>query len=223
MARRVRRVAPKQAASRESADPHPGLAGIAVQPLPCRRPRPPFPMSLPNAEPRPTSLLRLLGVERDEAAALAWSFLYFFSLLTGYYVLRPVRDAMGATGQLQWLFTGTFIAMLLVTPLYGALVSRFPRRVFLPVVYAFFLACLLLFHVAFLHEEPWIAPAFFIWVAVFNLFAVSVFWSFMADNLRHGQAKRLYGAIGAAAPRARSSGPPSPRRSSAGSACRTCC
>ena len=154
-------------------------------------------MPLVNAEPRPVSPLRLLGVERDEAVALAWSFLYFFALLTGYYVLRPVRDAMGATGQLQWLFTGTFIAMLLVTPLYGAIVSRFPRRVFLPVVYAFFIACLVLFQVAFLRDEPWIAPVFFIWVAVFNLFAVSVFWSFMSDIFDHAQAKRLYGAIGA--------------------------
>ena len=154
-------------------------------------------MPLVNAEPRPASPLRLLGVERDEVAALAWSFLYFFALLTGYYVLRPVRDAMGALGQLQWLFTGTFFAMLLVTPLYGALVSRFPRRVFLPVVYAFFIACLLFFHVAFLHRESWIGPVFFIWVAVFNLFAVLVFWSFMSDIFDNGQAKRLYGAIGA--------------------------
>ena len=58
-------------------------------------------MPLVNAEPRPASPLRLLGVERDEVAALAWSFLYFFALLTGYYVLRPVRDAMGALGFVQ--------------------------------------------------------------------------------------------------------------------------
>lgn len=154
-------------------------------------------MPLVNTDPRPASPLRLLGAEGDEAAALGWSFLYFFALLTGYYVLRPVRDAMGATGQLQWLFTGTFFAMLVVTPLYGALVSRFPRRVFLPVVYAFFIACLVLFHVAFLRQEPWVRSVFFIWVAVFNLFAVSVFWSFMSDIFDHEQAKRMYGAIGA--------------------------
>jgi ATP:ADP antiporter, AAA family len=154
-------------------------------------------MPFVNAETRPASPLRLLGAERDETAALGWSFLYFFALLTGYYVLRPVRDAMGAGGQLQWLFTGTFIAMLVVTPLYGAVVSRYPRRVFLPVVYAFFIACLVLFHVAFLRQEPWIGSVFFIWVAVFNLFAVSVFWSFMSDIFDNAQAKRLYGAIGA--------------------------
>ncbi|HET7844778.1 MAG TPA: MFS transporter, partial [Xanthomonadales bacterium] len=154
-------------------------------------------MSIANADPRPASPLRLLGAESGETAALGWSFLYFFALLTGYYVLRPVRDAMGATGQLQWLFTGTFIAMLVVTPFYGALVSRFPRRVFLPVVYAFFIACLALFHVAFVRNAPWIVPVFFIWVAVFNLFAVSVFWSFMSDIFDHEQAKRMYGAIGA--------------------------
>lgn len=159
-----------------------------------------------------------LGVD---AAALWWSLLYFFFLLTGYYVLRPVRDAMGASADVQaifpqalttWaqargielggftlqvLFTGTFISMVLLQPLYGALVSRFPRRVFLPVVYLFFIACLLFFYWAFSHEMPGRGAVFFIWVAVFNLFAVAVFWSYMADVFDNDGAKKVYGYIGA--------------------------
>ena len=84
-----------------------------------------------------------------ESPAFLWSFLYFFLLLTAYYVLRPVRDALGSTQNLQWLFSGTFVVMLLLQPIYGALVSRFPRRVFLPVVYAVFIACLGFFYWAF--------------------------------------------------------------------------
>ncbi|MGV8961655.1 MAG: NTP/NDP exchange transporter [Stenotrophomonas sp.] len=160
----------------------------------------------------------LLGVD---APALWWSLLYFFCLLSGYYVLRPVRDAMGASGDVlavfpaslvQWaghagiqlgdftlqvLFTGTFICMVLLQPLYGALVSRFPRRVFLPVVYLAFIACLLFFYWAFREELPGRGAAFFIWVAVFNLFAVSVFWSYMADVFANEEAKKVYGYIGA--------------------------
>lgn len=128
---------------------------------------------------------------------MRWAFAYFFFLLTGYYVLRPVRDALGSTQNLQLLFTGTFISMLLLQPLYGALVSRYPRRVFLPVVYAVFIVCLLFFYWAFQQPLPWRSGAFFIWVAVFNLFAVSVFWSFMADVFNHAEAKRFYGYIGA--------------------------
>ncbi|MEN1940010.1 MFS transporter [Luteimonas sp. MJ246] len=152
---------------------------------------------------------------------LWWAMLYFFSLLCGYYVLRPVRDAMGASSDaaavfprglialgerfgievgeftLQLLFTATFIAMVLLQPLYGALVSRFPRRVFLPAVYLVFIACLLGFWWAFDSGIPGRGAVFFVWVAVFNLFAVTVFWSFMADVFDNANAKQFYGYIGA--------------------------
>ncbi|MFY2762921.1 NTP/NDP exchange transporter [Arenimonas sp. MALMAid1274] len=157
----------------------------------------------------------------QEFPPLLWSFLYFFFLLTGYYVLRPVRDAMGASADveavfplalvewatargwalgdltLQLLFTGTFLAMLLLQPAYGALVSRYPRRVFLPVLYGLFIACLVGFYFVFGREVPGRGAIFFIWVAVFNLFAVSVFWSFMADIYSDIEARRLYGFIAA--------------------------
>ncbi len=131
-----------------------------------------------------------------ESPAFLWSFLYFFLLLTAYYVLRPVRDALGSTQNLQWLFSGTFVVMLLLQPIYGALVSHFPRRVFLPVVYGVFIACLGFFYWAFHYDFAWRSAVFFIWVAVFNLFAVSVFWSYMADVFRNADARRLYGYIG---------------------------
>ncbi len=98
---------------------------------------------------------------------------------------------------LQLLFTGTFIAMLLLQPVYGALVSRFPRRVFLPAVYLVFIACLLGFYWMFDRDVAGRGAAFFIWIAVFNLFAVSVFWSFMADVFDNEHAKQVYGYIGA--------------------------
>ncbi len=98
-------------------------------------------MSIPAVPPpRATWHETVLGARRDELPALGWSFVYFFSLLCGYYVLRPIRDAMGSDYPLQWLFLGTFVCMLLLVPAYGALVARFPRRVFLPLVYIAFIA-----------------------------------------------------------------------------------
>jgi len=150
----------------------------------------------------PSLLQRLVPARPGELRALAWSFLYFFSLLCGYYVLRPVRDEMGIQGgveNLQWVFTGTFVVMLAAVPLYGWAVARLPRRRLLPAVYLFFIANLLVFH---LLMDAGIAPAgtaraFFIWVSVFNLFVVSVFWSFMADLFSNVQARRLFGFIAA--------------------------
>ncbi|HUZ33128.1 MAG TPA: MFS transporter [Xanthobacteraceae bacterium] len=138
----------------------------------------------------------------QERAAALWSFAYFFALLAGYYVLRPLRDQMGIAGgvrNLPWLFTATFVTLIVAQPLYGALVAKLPRARFVPIVYHFFVANLAVFWLLLtLGIAPIIvARVFFVWVSVFSLFAVAVFWSFMADLFTAEQGKRLFGFIGA--------------------------
>jgi len=150
----------------------------------------------------PGWLRALMPATPAERRAALWSFAYFFALLAAYYVLRPVRDQMAIAGGIQalpWLFTATFAAMLVAQPLYGALVARLPRRRFIAVVYHFFAANLALFWLLLqLGIEPVaVARVFFVWVSVFSLFAVAVFWSFMADLFDSEQGKRLFGFIGA--------------------------
>ncbi len=145
---------------------------------------------------------QLMAVETGEWRPLFWSFTYFFALLCGYYIIRPMRDEMGIAGgveHLQWMFSGTFLAMLAVVPLFGWLTRRFAPRRFLPYVYYFFIGNLILFYVLFRSDltHVYVARAFFIWASVFNLFIVSVFWSFMADIFSNAQAKRLFGVIAA--------------------------
>lgn len=138
-----------------------------------------------------------------ELASVLWSFVYFFSLLAGYYVLRPIRDEMGlqlGARALQELFTAVFVVMLLLVPAFGWLNRRFARRQLLPWLYGFFALNLLGFFAVFEAggtQNPWVARAFFVWVAVYNLFVISVFWSFMADLFDTAQARRLYGFISA--------------------------
>jgi len=146
--------------------------------------------------------LQIRSIRQGEGRALCWSFAYFFCLLAGYYVLRPLRDEMGVAGgvrNLQWLFTATFLTMLAAVPLYGALVARLPRRRFIPVVYHFFAANIALFWLLLIFdvERLTVARVFFVWISVFNLFAVSVFWSFMADLFTSEQGKRLFAFIAA--------------------------
>jgi ATP:ADP antiporter, AAA family len=145
---------------------------------------------------------RVVEAKPDEMKALLWSFSYFFFLLASYFILRPLRDEMAAAAGrdfLQWLFTATFFVMLIVSPIYAAAVARLPRRRFIPLVYHFFIFNLAVFWVL-LQVDAWrveTARIFFVWVSVFNLFAVSVFWSFMADLYRTEQSKRLFGFIAA--------------------------
>ena len=147
-------------------------------------------------------LERVVAVRPEERRALLWSFAYFFCLLAGYYVLRPLRDEMGIAGgvrNLPWMFTATFLVMLAAVPAFGALVAKLPRRRFIPVVYHFFVANIAIFWIALDagYEREWVARVFFVWISVFNLFAVSVFWSFMADLWTSEQGKRLFGFIAA--------------------------
>jgi len=139
-------------------------------------------------------LYRVLRAQPGELPAVAWSFAYFFLLLCSYYILRPVRDALAVevgTDALQWLFTATFVTMLAIVPLFGWLCARLSRAKLLPAVYGFFTLNLIIFS---LHMPP---TVFFVWLSVFNLFVVSVFWSFMSDIFDTPQAARLYGAIAA--------------------------
>ena len=148
------------------------------------------------------SVIRFAKAEPQEVRPLAWSFAYFFCLLCGYYILRPVRDEMAIQGgvhNLPWMMTGTFATLLAVTPLFGWLSARYSRYRLLLAVYLFFIANLIGLYALMTsgHYLEWIARGFFVWLSVFNLFVVSVFWSFMADLFTAAQGARLFGIIAA--------------------------
>jgi AAA family ATP:ADP antiporter len=154
------------------------------------------------ANTSPSPLQRLVLLRPGEGRVLVWAAAYFFFLLLSLYLLRPVREAMGiARGAdwLPWLMTTTLLVMLVVNPLYAVLVSRLPRRRFIPGVSHFFALNLLLFAALFHalpeHGGTLLGYAFYVWLSVFNLFVVSVFWSLMADTFSEDQGKRLFGMV----------------------------
>jgi AAA family ATP:ADP antiporter len=127
-------------------------------------------------------------------------FLTFFSVLCGYFVLRPVRDEIGARAgieHLPWLFTATFAATLLLVPLFGWIVARVPRRAIATSTYALCSLALLGTYAALQGGGDIVAwgAALFVGISVLNLFIISVFWSLMADAYTEPEARRMYGII----------------------------
>jgi len=114
-------------------------------------------------------------------------------------MLRPIRGTVASnhSESLHWLYTATFISMLLIVPVFGWLVSKFRRGRFVPGIYLFFISNLVFFAFAFEGDATgnWIQYSFYVWLSVFNLFVVSIFWSFMADIFHPDQAQRLFGSI----------------------------
>jgi AAA family ATP:ADP antiporter len=148
----------------------------------------------------------MIDVRPSEVPALAWSWLYIFSLLSSYYIMRPIRDQMGVAGgvnNLQWLFTGTLAGMLLLNLPFAWLVRNLPRSRFIPLTYHFFALNILGFGAALWLADAdatvWVGRIFFIWVSVYNLFVVSVFWQLNVDLFSPEQGKRLFGFIAAGA------------------------
>lgn len=153
-----------------------------------------------------------LNIQPGEGPAVAGGLALFYLLFTGYFMLRPVRETMGLAGgvdNLQWLFTGTFIATLTCLPLFGWLASKVRRRRILPWTYGFFASNLLLFALLFASEpdDLWNARAFYIWLSVFNLLTISLAWSVLTDLFSTEQGKRLFGLLAAGASLGGLSGP----------------
>ena len=145
---------------------------------------------------------RAVDARPDELRALGLGFLFHLVVLSSYYVLRPIRDEIGAAGGLEnlsWMFTATLVAMLVANTLFAAVVAKRSRRKFIPIAYRFFIANLLIFFFLMRSlpagEQMWVGRAFYVWVSVFNLFVVTVFWAFMTDIFNTEQAKRLFGFI----------------------------
>ena len=145
---------------------------------------------------------KIVDVKPDELRALWLAFVFNFVVLGGYYVVKPIRDDIGAANgvdKLSWMFTGTMLTMIVANALFSAIVARMSRRRFLPIAYRFFIVNLALFYCAihFLGQAAqfWVGVAFFIWVSVFNVFVVTLFWAFMTDVFNTDQGKRLFGFI----------------------------
>ena len=144
---------------------------------------------------------KIVDVKPEELRALWLGFAFFFVVLAGYYVIRPIRDNIGAQQyeNLWWMFTVVLVTMIFANALFSAIVSRMSRRRFIPIAYRFFILNLIIFFVLMQYmppgKQPWVDGCFFVWVSVFNLFATAVFWGFMTDLFTNEQGKRLFGFI----------------------------
>src|SRR3954471_5656235 len=143
----------------------------------------------------------IVDVKPNEWRALWLGFLFFFVILAGYYVIRPIRDNIGASNfdNLWWMFTVVLLTMVAANALFATVVARMPRRRFIPIAYRFFIANLLIFFFLMRTvppgKQPWVDGCFFVWVSVFNLFNTAIFWAFMTDLFTTEQGKRLFGFI----------------------------
>lgn len=153
-----------------------------------------------------------MRVEQNEIRATVVSFLFVFTLMAAYYIMRPVRDAMSSDfsdAELSWLWTSTFFFSVPAVALYGAVIPhvRFERLV--PSVYAFFAATFLGFYLGERLEPTaaWLDKSFYVWLSVFSLFHLSVFWSFMSGIFSREQAPRLFAIIATGASAGAVSGP----------------
>ena len=144
----------------------------------------------------------LTGIRDEERRPALLSFAFFFFVLAGYYILRPLREDMGVAGgvrNLPWLYLTNLLTMLALAPVFGAVATRFSRRMFIPAVYRFVIASLAGFYLTVrFAPDAWdivLGRIFYVWVSVLNMWIVSLFWAVMADVWGLERSKRLFGFI----------------------------
>ena len=143
-------------------------------------------------------------IKPNEIRATLLSFSFVFLLMTAYFILRPVRDAMSSDWtdtELSWLWTSTFFFSFLAVSLYGEIISRIKFNYVVPGVYVFFSISFFAFNFLslILIDPDIINKIFYVWLSVFSLFHVSVFWSFISNIFSKEQAPRLFGFIASGA------------------------
>ena len=146
----------------------------------------------------------LSEIEANELKATFVSTLFVFILMSSYYILRPVRDAMASDwtdSEVSVLWNINFFVSAAIVAVYGYAVSRTRLRNVVPAMYGFFAVSFIAFYfgISLVDDRVLVDKMFYLWVSVFALFHVSVFWTFMADTYNPGQAKRLFAIIGAGA------------------------
>ena len=143
---------------------------------------------------------RATKIEANELAPTIWSFVFVFTLMTAYFILRPVRDSLSSDWsdeQLSWLWTSTFFISIIAVSIYGAVISRIKFKIIVPGVYAFFASTFVGFYIlgSTLGDNDLVNRAYYVWLSVFSLYHLSVFWTFMSGLYDKEQAKRLFSVI----------------------------
>jgi len=143
-------------------------------------------------------LFRVFAIRPGEGRAVAILCLQAFLLMVAYYLIRPVREALILThggAELRSYAVGVqALLLILIIPIYGALIRQAdPCRIYRR-VNAFFAFNLIIF---FVLGQAGIrfGFVFFVWASIFGVMAVTQFWAFATDLFNTGAGQRLFGVI----------------------------
>lgn len=139
------------------------------------------------------------GVRGGEGGTVLLLAANVFLILTAYYIIKPVREALllsyeGGAELKSYTSAAQAILLIGVVSIYGWLASTVSRRRLLNTVNLFFMLNLGLFWVAsfWYGDSPRLGVVFYVWVGIFNLMVPAMFWSFANDLYTTEQGKRLF-------------------------------
>jgi AAA family ATP:ADP antiporter len=122
-----------------------------------------------------------------------------FTLLTAYYIIKPVREALilgESSAEIKsYASAGQAALLLLIIPLYGLVAKRVNRVWLINGITAFSISNLFLFF-ALGQLGAKLGVVFYLWVGLFNVMIIAQFWSFANDLYSKKKGERLFGLIG---------------------------
>ncbi|MFQ6081833.1 MAG: NTP/NDP exchange transporter [Candidatus Aminicenantia bacterium] len=144
-------------------------------------------------------ILRIFTVVYPGEAPTAFLLTFnIFLLLTAYYILKPIREALilaGKGAELRSYLSGAIAILFIpVIKIFSDIASKVPRQILITWVTLFFISNLVLFYVLNLIGIPLgtMGIIFFVWIGIFNLMVIAQFWGFANDLYTHEAGKRLF-------------------------------
>jgi len=155
-----------------------------------------------NRQHQASSFERLLSlftrVRAGEGRCVAILSLQAFALMTAYYLIRPVREALilteGGAEFRSYAVGVQALLLILIIPVYSAAIRSMDARLVYQRINIFFVLNLLVFCLLGQSGRSF-AFAFFIWGSLFGVMAVTQFWAFATELFNVQSGQRLFGVI----------------------------
>ena len=155
---------------------------------------------------------KITGLFNRERSITLLAFLWLFTLMTSYYIIKPIRETLlneMPYRSFPYILIIIMVVILGVNFIYDRLARILSSAVLITSVTVFFAIGFVIF--SFVIDMKWptvnipfygmqpgryiLVVCYYLYVCIYNLFIVTVFWSFINEVFRPDEARNNFGTV----------------------------
>lgn len=155
---------------------------------------------------------KITGLFNRERSITLLAFLWLFTLMTSYYIIKPIRETLLNEMPYQsvpYILITIMVVILVVNCIYDRLARILSSAILITGITVFFAMGFVIF--SFVIDMKWpmvnipfygiqpgryiLVVCYYLYVCIYNLFIVTVFWSFINEVFRPDEARNNFGTV----------------------------